>query len=71
MDRTSKQTALFFGFLTAAMTYTAAQAAPVHPPQAQASAAIHQTAGERMLATMETGRHGPIVRRGAARTGGD
>lgn len=63
MDRTSKQTALFFGFLTAAMTYASAQAAPAAAPRP----AIQQTAGERLLAAAETGRHGPMVRRDVRR----
>ena len=32
MDQVSKPTAMFFGFLTAAMTQVSAQAAPVAPP---------------------------------------
>ncbi|MFC3691752.1 hypothetical protein [Chenggangzhangella methanolivorans] len=31
MTDSAKQTALFFGFVTAAMTYASAQATPVHP----------------------------------------
>ena len=39
MTDTGKQTALFFGFLTAAMTYASAQAAPVQPLPQPAGAA--------------------------------
>ena len=42
MTDTGKQTALFFGFLTAAMTYASAQAAPVQP-QPQHVGAAQQT----------------------------
>lgn len=42
MADTGKQTALFFGFLTAAMTYASAQAAqPVFPQPTGAGAAQH------------------------------
>lgn len=42
MTDTGKQTALFFGFLTAAMTYASAQAAPVQP-QPQPAGVAQQT----------------------------
>ena len=41
MTDTGKQTALFFGFLTAAMTYASAQATPVQP-QPQPGGAAQQ-----------------------------
>lgn len=42
MTDSAKQTALFFGFVTAAMTYASAQAAPVQP-QPQRMGAAQQT----------------------------
>lgn len=43
-DHASKQTALFFGFLTAAMTAASAQAAPVRTVAPTEAAAVHRTA---------------------------
>lgn len=45
MDRTAKQTALFFGFLGAAMSYASAQAAPAGGP-ATAPVAVHRDVGD-------------------------
>lgn len=44
-DKTAKQTALFFGFLTAAMTYASAQAAPAQP-QGPAPTAVQRLMAE-------------------------